>query len=71
MSGTLIPNEDKELIYGLFEERPKTEAEFKAVSEKQERLRKTLKGLSNTGIGEKFGISGHSVGRLYKQYLNR
>ena len=71
MPGTLIPDEDKELIYCLFEERAKTVAEFKEVSEKQEKLRKALKALSNTGIGEKFERSGHSIGRLYKQYLNR
>jgi len=61
MTGTTITNEDRELIYGLFDIREKLKSEFIIVSERGKRLKKEIKDINDSRIGEKLERSSHSI----------
>ena len=71
MPNNEVSEDDKRLIFLLFDEKPKVKAEIGAAEKKLEALRETSKSLSMRGIAEKFGRCNRTISLLYREYLDQ
>lgn len=71
MKNNEVSEDDKRLIFLLFDEKQKVKSEMGAIEEKLEELRGDLKSLSMRGIAEKFDRCNRTISLLYKEYLDQ
>jgi hypothetical protein len=68
MPAPAVNEEDRELMWGLFEIRDKLKQELDTLPDRIKTIKKELKSLTDLRIGEKFELDNGVIGRQHRIY---